>query len=244
MHAFELKDGRALEAEIVDYDGRSGKVTLKRSDGKRVPVPTNIFIEKDQAYIRDWVSLNAFLSNTLSVNISDRTSKKWKEEQKTDVRYTDGTVEKDFIHNIIKYEEVVFDVEFNNQGGVSLDDLMIEYCVYYEQSTMVWEDKPEVKQKTYYAKLDVPELKVKVPVKISSKPVMIYEDDINPVPQLDGDQRRPGKGKIIGIRTRLRSKKGDGAVYRETCSPSTLSDKKYPWSTTMMPNRREAYRKK
>ena len=43
MRAFTLQDGRTLEAEIIEYNAKLGKVTLKRPDGKRVPVKPDLF---------------------------------------------------------------------------------------------------------------------------------------------------------------------------------------------------------
>jgi hypothetical protein len=244
MHVFSLQDGRVLEAEIVDYNGKLGKVTLKRLDGKRVPVKVNIFVEVDQQYIKEWAASNAFLSDSiLQVKCNDQVLKKWKEEEKRDIRYTGGEVEEGFVHNVIKYEDIVYAFTFKNTASTSIRGLHLEYCIYYEQSYMVWEEKPEMEQKTFSSSLELSELKEKLEVTVNTKPVMIYEDDINPVPIRDGDQRRPGKGKIIGIRARLSMKAGDKNIVREIVSPNSLSEEKYPWSTKTSSNKRPAYRK-
>lgn len=242
MHAFSLPDGRALEAEIMGYNAKVGLVELKRQDGKRVKVKPSVFVEDDQKYIKEWAASNAFLSERmLKVECDDQIVKKWKEEETQDVRYTDGSIEKNYIHNVIKYENVAYDFTFNNTTAIPIRDLVLEYCIYYEQSTMVWEDKPEAEQKTFCGHMDVPELREEAVVKLSTKPVMIYEDDINPVPQLNGDQRRPGKGKIIGVRARLKMKKGE--AFREISKPSTLSKEKYPWATKSSSNKRKPYQR-
>jgi hypothetical protein len=244
MHSFSLEDGRALEAEIVDYNRNLGKVTLKRPDGKRIPVPTKIFVEEDQSYIQAWAASNAFLSDgILNVKCDDEIVKTWKEEQKRDVTYTDGVVEKDYIHNVIKSEDVAYSFIFNNTGGASISGLVLEYCIYYEQSDMAWEAKPEILQKTMYGSVEVPNIPVKVETVVATKPVMIYEDDINEIDQLDGDQRRPGKGKVRGVRARLYMKSDKDSV-REFSNPSSLSLKDYPWTTKSSSNKRPAYRKK
>jgi hypothetical protein len=242
LHEFNLPDGRSLKAEIVGYKARIGEVELKREDGKTVSVKPSVFVDDDRTYIQDWVAAHAFMSErVLKIVFDDQVVKKWKEEEVQDVRYTDGSIEEDFIHNVVKYENVAYDFTFLNMTATPIKDLLLEYCIYYEQSTMIWEDKPEVEKKTMYGKIEVPVLREQVTVKVSSKPVMIYEDDINPVPLSDEDQRRPGRGEIKGMRARLRMKNGSGDIVREMSHPSALSAEKYPWSTTSSPNTRKAY---
>ncbi|MEI6890529.1 MAG: hypothetical protein V5783_00005 [Pontiella sp.] len=244
MHAFELPDGRILEAELVDYNSRQGLVTLKRTDGKRIPVKPSIFIEKDQIYIRDWCAARAFLSDsTLKIQADDDVVKSWKEEETMDVRYTDGSVEKEYIHNVIKYEDVAYNISFKNMGEVAINGLVLEYCVYYEQSTMCWEEKPKVELKTSYGKKEIPELRVKQSAEVTTKTVMIYEDDINPIDMRDGDQRRPGKGEILGMHVRVTMKGGDASSIRTVSVPENFSLEEYPWSTVSSPNSRKPYRR-
>jgi len=46
MHAFTQKDGRALEAEIVEHNASRGEVMLKRPDGMKMLVKTDGFVAK------------------------------------------------------------------------------------------------------------------------------------------------------------------------------------------------------
>jgi hypothetical protein len=232
MHAFTLPDGRTLEAEVVDFNGRLGTVVLKRADGKRIPIKPEVFIEADQQYIREWSKTLAFRSeNVLKISCADDVVKDWKKEETQDIRYTDGSVEKDFIVNIKKYEQIAFNFEFNNLGDAPLKGISMEYCIYYEQSNMAMDKKPETVQKVFQGKETVPEIPVKKKVSMTTKPVEIYEDNLNNIPQGgDGDVRRPGKGDVHGMRARLYMTTSSGEkVMREVSSPSTLSEKNYPW---------------
>lgn len=244
MHAFLLPDGRGIEAEVMSHNSRLGLVELKLINGKTVSVKPSIFVEEDQAYIRQWIAQNAFLSErTLRITCDDNVVKKWKEEETRDVRYTSGTIEKDFIHNVIKYVDTRYQFDLKNNGDAVIEGLEIEYCIYYEQSYMVWEEKPPVEQKTFHGRVDVPVISSRGTASVQTKTVMTYEDDVNPIPQLDGDQRRGGKGKIIGIRARIRMKGKDAGAYREITVPKTLSDTKYPWTEATSSNTRKQYRK-
>lgn len=244
MRPFQLPDGRVLEAEVVSYNSRLGLVELRRTDGKTVAVKPQVFVQKDQSYIQQWIARNAFLSERiLRVTCRDDVVKKWKEEETRDINYTSGTVEKNFIHNVIKYEETLFQFELENSGDTAIEGLEIEYCIYYEQSTMVWEVKPIPEKKTFHGRIAVPALPPGGSGAVQTKTVMTYEDDVNPISMRDGDQRRGGKGEIIGIRARLRMKGNKTGAFREVTVPKTLSDEEFPWTVKSSSNTRKKYRK-
>jgi len=240
-HIFTSTDGRALEAEIVGYDAKAGMVEIERSsDEKRVKVKPTIFVKEDQQYIKDWFAANAFLSDTiLKIECKDREENAWKEKETEDLVYTGGDTVKDFVNNVVSYEEIVFDFTFSNKGKVPLTGLTLAYCIYYEQSAMTDGEKPEAVLKTMYGTVDIPEITEKKPIKLSTVPVMIYEDNINPIPTSEGDQRRPGKGEIIGIRARVYRKGGNLKTRRDIAEPRLVSDdEKYPWTEESSPNER------
>jgi len=120
-----------------------------------------------------------------------------------------------------------------------MEGLTLEYCIYYEQSSMTeFDAKPEVELKTLYGTIKLPEIEAKNEITVSTEPVKIYEDDINPIPRLRGDQRRPGKGEVIGICARLIFKNGDQKSVREIRKPHSLLEEEYPWTTISSPNKR------
>jgi hypothetical protein len=230
---FTSADGKTIRGKVIKYDGKRSTVMIERDNRKRATVPVSVFSKGDQDYIKEWASSQSFLSNSLlSIRGDDVVKEKLKKEETRDVRYTDGSVEKDFIHNVLTTEKIAYEIVFKNLGTTPLKNISMEYCIYYEQSHMTWDEKPEVEQLTFAGKADVPDLPVKVEAKVETKTVSIHEDSINPVPQLNGDQRRPGKGDVHGVRVRLYLKNPDGSnIMREFCCPSTLSEKKYPWTT-------------
>lgn len=239
MHAFELPDGRTIEAEIVSSTLKRGHITLKRADGKTVSVKPEIFIEKDQEYIREWTSLNAFLSERiLKIKCDDEVVKKWEEEEKEDLTYTSGTVEKDCIYNVIKYENISYNITFKNSGKVPVSGIILEYCVYYEQSAMSKDVKPKVEKHTWCGRVDVPNILAGEEIVVTTEPVRIYEDLLNLIPRLEVEHRRPGKGRIKGIRVRMHLKQNKDLI-REFSAPASLSVEDYPWTTQTSPNKRK-----
>ena len=53
LHVFSLPDGQVLEAKIVSFDAKSGRVVLERKDGKRAKVNPSGFVGADQQYIKE-----------------------------------------------------------------------------------------------------------------------------------------------------------------------------------------------
>ena len=58
MREFKLPDGRSLQAEIMGFDGKLGKVELKLANGRRKKIKPGIFVEEDQKYIKEWLALD------------------------------------------------------------------------------------------------------------------------------------------------------------------------------------------
>jgi len=240
LHVFSLPDGQVLEAKIVSFDAKSGRVVLERKDGKRAKVNPSGFVGADQQYIKEWVTANTFLSErTLKVECENRQVNKWKEKETRSIKYSSGDIVENFVHNVIKYEQITYEFTFENKAATSIQGLRLEYCIYYEQSAMSRDVAPAIESKTLIGKMDLPEIAAKNAVTVSTVPVMIYEDDINPVPQLGGDQRRPGEGEIVGIRARLIFKKGEEETVREIYEPDSLSAEEYPWTDKSSPNERK-----
>ncbi|MEE9369786.1 MAG: hypothetical protein V3V05_13135 [Pontiella sp.] len=228
MHAFSLKDGRVLEAEVVDYSATLGKVTLKRADGKKIPVQTGIFVEADQAYIREWDAAKAFTSDRfLKISCDSEVTKKWKEEIYKDIRDTEGNVEEHLVKEI-KYEDVAYEIEFKNTGKTPVDNVRIEYRIYYEQSRESRES-PISEQYIFSGKSELPSLAGSGTTFLSDA-VMVYADNISGIDWADGSSRVGGKGEVNGFRAKLYLKTASGKeIMREFCDPATLSTSKFPW---------------
>lgn len=239
LHIFSLPDGRSLEARIVSYDAKSGQVTLEREDGNRFKVSPSGFVESDQRYIKEWVTANAFLSdNTLKVDCEDKQIKEWKEEETTVLHYSSGDLIDDaYVHNVIEYEEIGYDFTFENKGASPISGLTLEYCIYYQQSRMIWEETPPVEVMTLYGTVDLPDLLSGKPVTISTKTVTIYDDEINPIAfYARSDQRRGGEGEVLGIHARLVMKQGDEVSMRDVAGSESISEEEYPWTETTSNN--------
>lgn len=229
MHTFTLQDGRALEAEVFDYNAASGKVTLKRPDGKRVPVKENLFIEADQQYIREWDSLKTFTSiRLLKINCDDKNVGEREEEQYENVVDTAGNVERTLM-KVTTFEKIAFEFVFQNMNTAPLEGIRMNYIIYYEQSLETYE-KPEEKQFSFAKEKILPALLGKKTTPIMTNSVEIHSDSINSISWTSGRSRVGGKGDVHGIRARIYMMTSSGKeVMREFSHPKALSLTKFPW---------------
>ena len=155
---------------------------------------------------------------------------KRKEKELEDVQHHGGSIRKDFEKTLTTFGRIAFEVNFQNQNKFELKDIRMEYQIYYEQSEMVWEKKPEVKQKHFSGEMAVPTLPGKSKTMVTTESVEIHEDCVNRVLMIGGDKRRGGKGEVHGIRVRLYMKMSSGKdLLREFSFPEKLSEKKFPW---------------
>jgi hypothetical protein len=230
LHPFVLQDGRALEAEIVDYNARLGKVTLKRQDGKRVSVKPSVFVEADQQFIREWELSKAFNSDRfLKISCDDKTVEKWEKEEWGTITY-DGTPEKELMKTT-QFERIGYEVTFHNMNPTALDGIRMEYWIFFEQSEES-SIKPEVIQKSKSGQTMIPELTAKKKLLVDTDPVDIFKDSIDRKDLIRGDDRIGGRGEVHGIRGRLYMKTASGnEIMREFCHPASLSPERFPWKT-------------
>lgn len=228
---FTSAEGKTIRGEIKAYDARRKTVTIKRDNKKTSKVPIAVFSEADQTYILEWDASKGFLSgNLLKISCDDRQLKKRKENETEDIQYRGGDVVTDFIKTVTTFESIAYDIQFQNMNQSELQNIRMEYRIYYEQSEINWERKPEAMQKILSAEMVIPTLAGNSKVTVTTKPIEIHEDNINPIPMAGGDSRQGGKGKILGIRARLYMKMASGQeVMREFSSPEKLSEEKFPW---------------
>ncbi len=228
---FTSTDGKTIKAALKAYDAQKKIVTIERDNRKTSRVPITVFSKADQAYILEWDASKGFSSASfLKIECDDMVVEKRKEKELEDVLYTGGHIEKDFEKTVTTFERIAFEIQFQNTNNSELKDIRMEYQIYYEQSELIWEEKPEVKQKHFSGEMAIPALPGKSKTLVTTESVEIHEDNVNPIPQFGEDQRRGGKGEVHGIRARLYMKMSSGKeIMREFSFPEKLSDKKFPW---------------
>lgn len=54
LREFTSTDGKTLKASVVNYDKKSGEVTIRLEDNRTFKVPLDRFSEDDQIYLEEW----------------------------------------------------------------------------------------------------------------------------------------------------------------------------------------------
>lgn len=213
---FTLKDGRTLEAEIVGFNG--GKVSLKRSDGKIIPVPSDIFVETDVAYINKWAMFEGVRSTSkFKLTLNRRNVKNWKKERLGTIRYTDGSSETDQVVGRTDFEEVAFDIKLDNRNKYALSDLILEYNIYYEQD--IGARDAEVGQYVLSGSIKLDAIGAQSKRDLATKTVTIFKDESDS----SFLNARVLKGDVHGIVCRICTMQGQKkVVLRNEGMPNKL----------------------
>lgn len=224
---FTAADGKTVNAQIVAV--RNGQVELKRENGRLVKVSPTVFIEEDQQYIKEWSDLQGFMSDfMLRVNCTEETLETWKTEDWKDVEYENGDVDRELMKET-RHRRVAYKITLENKGDEPLENLRMEYVIYYEQSEESWE-KPVTKQEALSGKTDIEPIPVRKKSEITSESVAVFQDYIDQKNWTSGRVRTGGEGKVHGIRVRLFMKLDEEKeAMREFAFPDSLSKEEFPW---------------
>ncbi|MDF7824035.1 hypothetical protein P4B35_08420 [Pontiellaceae bacterium B12227] len=112
---FKDEEGREIRGKLVKVDARSGKVTVQREGGRKVTVPSDIFSAPDQAYIKEWLEAQDFLSKS-KVRITIEKRKGKVESKRLEVKRPKAP----------QY----YDITIANKSAQSFSNLSLEYCIY------------------------------------------------------------------------------------------------------------------
>jgi len=220
MREFRLPDGRAITAEVVGFDRQFGKVEIKLENGRRKKVSPAIFVEADQAYVKEWVSLEGFRNpGMFKVECEKRLLKKWKEESSAVT---------------LKHKLYAYGITFENRGKVPLEDLKVDYRIFYEQEVNnSTTKKVDLLKKIQFGKSAIDILPPGGKREFTSKSVELERFEFNTgdyyVP--DGDpESTTGRIRGIWVRVRVVGKAGNVAI-RDFFEPASLEGK-YDWLAT------------
>lgn len=254
-HTFTSSDGRTVDAKIVSYDNQSGKVVLERENRKTFSVNSSNFSEKDQLFIKSWDTLQEFSNPTkfkIDIKRNELTTEKKDIEKEIDADNDDyggggrrggGGDSGPSIVASDKITEYNYILELTNKTGLPVDNLTMEYRIFYEQEKTVKippkrERKPDEKEQVsdYESQEELLRLesqeKIKrieagETVKISTGKVKITKRSTNrPFPGIT-----PLKGELRGAWVKIIAKTPVGATaIREIALPPGIV-KKEKWAS-------------
>lgn len=223
LRPFSLPDGRTIEAEIIEYNAKLDRVELKRADGKLVKVKPSIFVEKDQAYIKEWALLsNVFNKSNLKVDFKEKIEEKWRDDTDAHQR---------------AYERVVYELTLENKAQMPIDGLAAEYRIFYEQEENIRKKQKNddgfekvLNSKVLGGKLDIGTLEPKAAHEVSTDSVVLekFEFNLSDYYYPGGDPESTS-GEVTGIWLRLSvTTPGGQRVERDFFEPQGIEGK-YAW---------------
>ena len=216
---FTDREGRVIEAKVVRFDPRSGKVTIERNNRRKATVSITIFSEADQAYIKEWISAQDFLSNSkLRISIAKKQGKTPSKKNKTQRA-------KPPCH---------YEIRLLPSKGTSFETIRIEYCMYIYKDKSKGEDTLSIrKDRTDNIRLVAQKQHIE-----KTKEVKLYRYYSQQSEQIsDGyggyttgySYNKTSENDLKGIRVRVYLTTPCGNEFmREICEPASLA-KKYEW---------------
>lgn len=212
---FTDQQGRETKAKVLKVDPRSGQVTVEREGGAKATVPATLFSATDQAYIKEWLAAQDFMSNTkLRVTVEKNQGKKPDDDSLKRAK-----------------TPCSFGIKLENRSPVEFGSLQVAYCMYMSHS-----EKHELTKERFRS--DPIRLAAGQSHQLESKvmqPYAYYESqqdhyyDSNGNTTYDTSYNKIGEDEIEGIRVRIYLTTASGTLFqREICSPSSV-EKKFAW---------------
>ncbi|MCF7817047.1 MAG: hypothetical protein K9M54_04130 [Kiritimatiellales bacterium] len=232
MHEFTAKDGSVVQGEIMDYNVDTDVVSIKSDRGKTLQTKAGTFRDEDFKYIRDWDAVRLFSKNThFRVYIDGPMSKnKW-----TKYTWYRGPGKREpYATWINNFNRMGYTIKFENQTGYDLENVVLKYCIYYEQERL---DHAVEKKVTDLVVRPSVQLFTIVPnginKKFESASIVLRSKEYVGGRQtllryLEGDGRL-FRNKMIGMVFRAEIKTASGfSAVREVRQPIDLSEE-YAW---------------
>jgi hypothetical protein len=217
---FSSADGQTVRARILTYVELKEAVVLERTDRKSFTIPIRALSEADRDYILQWNKNQTFLS--------DRFFKISAKRNRNDVdEHTHAFV----VYNAEqKVYEHGFDVEFVNSSKVALNNLEVEYCIYYEQD-FISGGKQLTLQGVKYGSAKLDDIDPQRKSRFITETVFTHKQTLDADWNYTSGIQNVQDGEVHGIRMRVHMTTETGEkVTREYCLPSMMSQQ--DWKTS------------
>ncbi|MDF7798030.1 tetratricopeptide repeat protein [Pontiellaceae bacterium B1224] len=212
FRAFTAKDGRTLEARIVEYDAKRGRIQIERRGAGKVWVTPDVFGEADQAYIKEWIAASAFLADT-SLRVS------------MDKQITDRFGSK---KDLREGNRVLYEVSVKNNSQQALEGSRVEYRYFLKR--VAEDDRPEG-ARTISGSLELAAIEPTRTVKLKTSPADVVErysktvvyNTVNGVTTTDTTINDEWKDELQGIWIRIYGPDVGGTpLFRDFTEPDDL----------------------
>lgn len=240
---FTTQDGRNLKAVVTMYDAISGKLQVQREDGKKVTVPISTFSEKDKVYAESWLAARTFESSSkLQLKITREEVKTTKSDIEVDMSENTGPKGGSGLRLIgtDKNTQYRFILNMKNSAAVPLENLSMEYRLYYAQEQAVLDkersekqpdDRPDIymainKENVRKSSGKIKPIEARGEKQVATKPVNLLQRTIN---GRGMENNINLKSDLHGIWIKLIMEGPDGeSIVREIAYPPSIP-KKFDW---------------
>jgi len=237
FHMFTDTQGRTIELKLINFDSEHSMMSVERQDGHRSTVSISNFCKADHDYVQQWFMANELLSEgNLKIGCDDKVVSRRKETVTGMQASSAGSQLKEIEIGEKKYEQIAYEISFENKTLQPIENARMEYRIYYEQTERGVDQDAE--QKVFQGETDLALLAPRSSNEFMTEAVEIFNDNLSAVNVITLDEKgnessgalEEGEGEIHGIRGRLIVPLASGeSLVREFHHPSSLSEKKYPW---------------
>mgnify|MGYP001164019207 CR=1 FL=1 len=219
---FTSKDGRTVDASIIEYESDNNTVKLKRLNGKIFSVPVDIFIDDDKNRILQWAKQEDFL-NPKIFNI-ELLPKKLKEKENIDGFTTSGDQVNDAIEKQKQY--IAYEITLDNNSSILNDSFTFDYCIYYEVESLDDQMK-KYKRERYKKGSEIKQISGKQEISFATSSIILERTSFNTTDYLfSGGMPTDTQDEIKGIWLKIYfTNKEKNEVIREIYYPKSLKGK-------------------
>ncbi|VGO11547.1 hypothetical protein PDESU_00092 [Pontiella desulfatans] len=209
LHIFTSQQGQVVSARIIQVDSQRGLVELELENKQRKKVKPTVFIESDQAYIRDWAIGQAFMASSgFRFKGEKKVIEDWSESGGIGVNR--------------EFEKVVYICDLKNGSAYTFENIEVEYCVYWEQEYP--EASGERKERLDYSgRNSINSVAPRTAVAVQTDPVtLVYQYLAGGYYYSNGATgKQSSKMKGVWLKAKLTTESGETFV-RDFCEPASV----------------------
>lgn len=207
FRAFQSQQGQVVEARIINFDANRGLVELELRNKRRKKVKPSVFAESDQGYIRDWAQGKSFMSGSgIRFKAEKKVIKDWRESPAAGIER--------------QFEQCVYICELKNGGMTALENLKVEYCVYWSQEYLRnGEESKKVHHLSDMAEID--KIKKQSAVTFQTSPTTLCDQSLVGGYYYSGGGPDKQDAKMKGVWVKVMLTTPSGLTFtRDFCEPA------------------------
>ena len=217
---FTDTQGRTIRGRVLSFDAAKGIVQIEPENGKKARIPLVGLTGEDQQYVQAWGNAQNFMKESRF-----KISAKRKREKNEGKSGQKGLFDQDV-------KNVGYEVTLDNRSDMSLANIRIEYCIFYEQDDSKGSSGEVVcQQGIYCGKLDVDDIAARSDKVLQTAEVMVFKEELDSGYYFTSGRPNVKHGQVHGLWLRASIALPSGErVYRDYSLPDSLPNSK-TWTT-------------